>query len=251
MKRCLQILMLTIAAAHPSTGLAAEQIAGKILKIGDGAITVQTASDFVPNPGDQVRIGLQLSGLDDLDLVALGTVTKVGEVVEVKIIATFDKIKAFHKAQILSENPTRRQAAGKSSGSKDEGNTVTIRVPANAAWTKTGLVVREGDSLEFSASGTVEATPNTDKRPFYHQVPPSGRGDQFPYMPAPKLPALALVGRIGDGPAFLVGESLRLKVGPVKGDGELRLGINDDIVRDNEGQWLVRIKIAGASRSGK
>jgi hypothetical protein len=90
--------------------------------------------------------------------------------------------------------------------------TAARRVPANSAWTPTRLMLKPGDSVEISASGTVEAA-RADERAFYHQVSPDGRNERFAYLPQSDLPALVLMGRIDNGPAFAVGRSMRLKVG--------------------------------------
>jgi hypothetical protein len=130
--------------------------------------------------------------------------------------------------------------------------TAACRVPANRAWTPTKLMLKPGDRVEFSTSGAVEAA-RADQRAFYHQVSPDGRNERFDYLPQSDLPALVLMGRIGNGPAFAVGKSLRLEVGPQQGSGELWLGINDDNVNDNSGEWLVQITMdrgTGSTRGG-
>lgn len=122
--------------------------------------------------------------------------------------------------------------------------TVTVEVPANRAWTRTGVVVEPGTAVRIEATGAVEAAGSEDRRAFYHQVPPEGRGEMFGYLPQPLLPALMLVGRLGDGPVVPVGRQVaRLPGGPPYGSGELLLGINDDVVDDNAGAWRVTITL--------
>jgi hypothetical protein len=56
---------------------------------------------------------------------------------------------------------------------------------------------------------------------------------------APGLPCSSLIGRIGNGPPFEVGNSL---AGTVTAGGELYLGVNDESTQsfvDNSGSWTV------------
>lgn len=121
--------------------------------------------------------------------------------------------------------------------------TVTVQVPANRAWTSTGISLASGQLVQIEATGTVEASSPSDARVFYHQVPPEGRRERHSEKPAPLLPALALLGRIGDGPVLLIGASAQFYAGLPYGTGELQLGINDDLLADNSGSWTVRITV--------
>jgi hypothetical protein len=76
-------------------------------------------------------------------------------------------------------------------------------------------------------------------------VPPSGRAEFHSHLPQAFLPALSLLGRIGNGPVVPVGLGVRMLAAPPYGSGELFLGINDDGVGDNSGAWTVRITILG------
>ena len=118
---------------------------------------------------------------------------------------------------------------------------VTIEVPANRAWTPTGVVLRPGELVMVQASGTIEAASPSAPGPFYHAVPPTGRAQFHPDKPQPLLAALSLLGRIGVGPVVPVGPFARWYAGPPYGSGELFLGINDDGLEDNSGAWQVRI----------
>src|SRR5688572_9444989 len=73
-----------------------------------------------------------------------------------------------------------------------------VEVPANTAWTKTGVVLKIGAAVRIEASGAVEMSGASDPRPFYHQVPPDGRGELHGAKPQPLMPALALLGKIGE-----------------------------------------------------
>lgn len=112
-----------------------------------------------------------------------------------------------------------------------------IAVLASQAWTRTGIFVRDGDMVSFSASGQVRlsgdpndvATPNGAR---------SGR--QAPNAPLPGVLAGALIGRVGTA-VFGIGgqtQALRMPAG-----GELLLGVNDDAFADNRGQFNVDVNV--------
>jgi hypothetical protein len=121
--------------------------------------------------------------------------------------------------------------------------TVTIQVPANIAWVQTGVMLSPGMIVQIEAWGSVEAASPSDARLFYHQVPPEGRRELHAEKPQPLYPALALLGKIGNGPVFLVGSGVKLYVESPYGSGQLFLGINDDILTNNSGAWSVRVTI--------
>ena len=57
-------------------------------------------------------------------------------------------------------------------------------------------------------------------------------------MPIPNAPAGALVGRIDNGQPFLIGRNTSVRM---PANGTLFLGINDDNVTDNGGDFRVLI----------
>jgi hypothetical protein len=118
---------------------------------------------------------------------------------------------------------------------------VKMEVPATRQWMSTGLKLRLGTKVRIIATGNVDAAPETDTREYYQQVPPAGRQERIVHFPEPTLPGLCLMGRIGDGRAFFVGNELSLIVTATDANSELYLGINDDLVDDNFGAWNVEI----------
>lgn len=116
----------------------------------------------------------------------------------------------------------------------------TITVPGNQQWVDTGLTVRQGQALSIRASGEVvlSADPN-DK------ASPNGAlgGRHAVNAPLPQTLAGALIGRIGNGRPFGIG------AGPANinapDSGRLYLGVNDDGMGDNTGQFEVSISTQG------
>jgi hypothetical protein len=120
----------------------------------------------------------------------------------------------------------------------------TITVPGNSRATDTGLDVRAGDQITFSASGMVVAGQRAG------EVGPEGRrssglGSIISARPVPTAGVGALVGYIRTpegqaGQAFFIGTQL---VYTVPSDGRLFLLINDDNYNDNSGNFTVRVKV--------
>jgi hypothetical protein len=120
---------------------------------------------------------------------------------------------------------------------------VTINVPGTSRGTDTGIDVRSGDQIIFTASGTIIAGRRTGE-----VSPEGGRNTGFGAIVGTKPVATAgpgaLIGyiRTPDGQqtqAFLIGSQLTFTV-PV--DGRLYLAINDDDYSDNSGSFSVRIR---------
>src|SRR5881394_3738140 len=121
--------------------------------------------------------------------------------------------------------------------------TVTVQVPANQAWTNTGIYVNPGNSVLLQASGFIEAVPPSDNRAMFHNVPPSGRPMRQENKPHPDMPTLVMVARLGSGPVLEAGAQKQIEANEQNGSGELQLGINDDYVADNTGAWAVRVTL--------
>jgi hypothetical protein len=111
----------------------------------------------------------------------------------------------------------------------------TVTVSASAAWTDTGVEVREGQDIFFKASGKVRWGP--DRRDG-----PAGEGGRHfnANRPLPDRPGAALIGRIGEGrDIFFIGDD----AGPIRAreEGRLYLGVNDDYLQDNSGSFRVTV----------
>jgi len=112
----------------------------------------------------------------------------------------------------------------------------TIVVPGNRQWTPTGIRVSQGDPLRIETTGQIQLKPNDAK-----DVARSAGSLIQRYAPGAPLPnafAGALIGRIDSGQPFGIGDQTSI-VAPAS--GLLYLGINDDAVSDNSGQFQVVI----------
>lgn len=120
---------------------------------------------------------------------------------------------------------------------KDKARTTTavdVIVPATQLWTPTGIQVREGQMVRFSATGEIILSQAGDvARPAGSVTQKRAAG-----APLPTSLAGALIGQVGTA-TFGIGdqaEALRMPA-----TGTLILGINDDRFDDNSGQFQVNI----------
>ena len=113
--------------------------------------------------------------------------------------------------------------------------TRTVRVNPQQRWTDTGIDVRAGDTLTFDATGTIRMSDNGEDL-----ADPAGSrtGRRAADAPILNQPAGALIGRVGDYGPFLVGGRTSIVV---RATGRLYLGVNDDHLPDNNGEYIVRI----------
>jgi hypothetical protein len=112
--------------------------------------------------------------------------------------------------------------------------TTSYTIPGNRQWTETDVNVRAGETLELRTAGEVEYAPNA-------KVSAAGAPRRTPGgadVPIPNAPAGALIGRVDNGQPFLIGRNTSVRV---PASGTLFLGINDDNVSDNSGDFRLII----------
>jgi hypothetical protein len=110
-----------------------------------------------------------------------------------------------------------------------------IVVSPTQQWVPTGLTVRRGERVTFNATGEVVLSTDPNDK-----AQPAGSFSQrkAPGSPLPNELAGALIGRIGNGEPFAIGNQTAI---PMPASGPLYLGINDDALGDNTGQFNVVI----------
>jgi hypothetical protein len=111
-----------------------------------------------------------------------------------------------------------------------------IRVPANADWVPTGIRVRRGDRISFNVSGQIELSGDGGD---VATAAGSHRGRRAPGSPLSNQLAGALIGRVGNSPPFAIGDQAQV---PMPASGMLFLGVNDDHVADNRGEFVVQVQ---------
>jgi hypothetical protein len=115
-----------------------------------------------------------------------------------------------------------------------------LSVPANQRWTNTGYVVQQGQAVRFSATGRVQLSGDGNDT-----ATPAGSatGRYAPGAPLPNILAGALIARIGNGAPFGIGNQTQAL--PMPASGQLFLGVNDDEVADNRGEFRVQVTPEG------
>ncbi len=110
-----------------------------------------------------------------------------------------------------------------------------VLLPGNRKWVDTGLDVRIGQEILFSASGSIKINKNT----LVYQS-----GEEYvnwnQNKPLPNQPTGAVIARVGkNADLFYIGDDKApFQMG---GAGRLFLGINDDNAADNTGQFTITI----------
>jgi hypothetical protein len=110
-----------------------------------------------------------------------------------------------------------------------------IVVRATQQWTPTGLTVQAGQLVNFSATGKVNLGGDV-------AVPAGSTSGRRPTAAAPIPSTLggALLGRVGNGQAFGIGNQTSISM---PDSGQLFLGINDDDLGDNSGEYRVVVDV--------
>lgn len=109
-----------------------------------------------------------------------------------------------------------------------------VIVSADVSWNDTGIDVRPGQTVYFESQGQVRWGRDRRDGPAGERNSPPNPG-----RPMPSRNAAALIGKVGNdsGDLFFIGaetEAVRLR-----GSGRLYLGINDDVLTDNSGNFRV------------
>ena len=114
-------------------------------------------------------------------------------------------------------------------------------VSADVAWNDTGIDVRAGQTIYFEAQGRVRWGRDRQDGPAGERNSPSN-----PNRPMGNRNAAALIGKIGNDMFFIGDETgpVRMRIG-----GRLYLGVNDDVLTDNSGNFRV-VVTTDAGRSG-
>jgi hypothetical protein len=104
-------------------------------------------------------------------------------------------------------------------------------VSADVAWNDSGIDVRAGQTIYFEAQGQVRWGKDRRDGPAGERNSPSNPG-----RPMGNRNAAALIGKVGND-LFFIGD----ETGPMRmrSAGRLYLGINDDVLTDNSGNFRV------------
>jgi hypothetical protein len=127
-------------------------------------------------------------------------------------------------------------------GTSGQGAGSVVNVVANQPWTDTGITVQRGERVTFHATGVIEYSHNTAPAGPDGDASFTGRHNRYPVA---NMPVGGLIGRVGNGTPFPVGSNTQPVVMPAA--GRLYLGINDDNLADNRGDFAVTITPSASS----
>lgn len=117
-----------------------------------------------------------------------------------------------------------------------------IVVQAKQGWTATGLTVQKGETVRFTTTGQIQLSNDSND---VAQSAGALSQRMAPGAPLPRAFAGALIARIGTtGQPFAIGNQTSVQMPEA---GQLYLGINDDDLQDNQGEF--RVEIERATRS--
>jgi hypothetical protein len=141
-------------------------------------------------------------------------------------------------SRIALGRPSNTESVSGGGGGSGGGITVSARQP----WTPTGMTVRRGEMLSFTAEGEIRIGDGSDDVASASGV----RVQRFdPRAPMRQVLAGALIGRIGSSTPFGIGTQGSF---PAPAAGQLFLGINDSNFSDNDGEFRVQVNRGGTQR---
>lgn len=121
-------------------------------------------------------------------------------------------------------------AGGRPSGMRER----QVIVSADVGWNDAGIEVRVGQTVYFEATGQVRWGRDRRDGPAGERNSPPNDG-----RPMPSRNAAALIGKVGNDSSdlFFIGDER----GPIRmrASGRLYLGVNDDYLQDNSGNFRV------------
>jgi hypothetical protein len=133
-------------------------------------------------------------------------------------------------------------AAGGAPATGAASGTQSVKVNAQQRWTDAMIDVRAGDTITFDASGSITMSDDANDT-----AAPAGstRGRTAPDAPVLKQLAGGLIMRIDNyGPIFIGGRNTI--TAPVS--GRVYLGVNDDHLPDNRGEFTVTVGVRGRTQ---
>jgi hypothetical protein len=133
----------------------------------------------------------------------------------------------FENRRFSNNNDRNNAFDGRPSGMRERQTIVS----ADVAWNDSGIDVRAGQTVYFEARGRVRWGRDRQDGPAGERNSPPNPG-----RPMGNRNAAALIGKIGNDMFFIGDDS-----GPfrMRSSGRLYLGINDDVLTDNSGNFQV------------
>ena len=265
------ILALSVAALI-STGLAQAQenatlvlrsgdrVSGQLVDMGGVGFTMRAGGQERHVPTNDVAVIDFTGSMSDADWA------KVNQGQQALLLKNGDVIQG-HLFDIAGTSPLRitfKTSSGDREFSSGDIARIVLARPSNAPaapgsltaptgsgltvspcqqWTATGITVRRGEAITLRTTGEIQLSTDSND-----VATPAGSKSarRAPGAPLPDVLAGALIGRINNGRRFGIGTQTSV---PMPEAGQLFLGVNDDGLEDNQGEFRVEIqRSAGPSR---
>jgi hypothetical protein len=202
--------------------------------------------------GEQFNASLQdFAGKPLIAVFSNGRKSNVGDVARIYLgsvsnVPGFPTQSASNPSVTMPETPgSFRGRGGRRGGANRDAyrdrsaapeNARSVVVPSNVQWTNTGFNVSRGQYLRFEPSGEIRLSTNGDDIARAAGALSARHADK---ATIPTIPVGALIGRVGNGQPFSIGDTTTAFDMP--DSGRLFLGVNDDHVQDNSGNYVVKV----------
>jgi hypothetical protein len=137
-------------------------------------------------------------------------------------------------ARIVMSRPDNAAATSGSAATSGAATGPGITIPSQQQWTPTGVTVRRGEWVSFNASGEIHIGSEGNPAIGVNGLP----GVIAPGAPVANGASGALIGRVGNGAPFVIGNQSRVQMPSA---GQLFLGVNDGNLPDNTGSFQVQV----------
>jgi Ca2+-binding EF-hand superfamily protein len=122
-------------------------------------------------------------------------------------------------------------------GIRNRGGRPEVAVSGTSRWTDMRVFVNQGDIITFDSQGEVQLSTGGED---VATTAGARSGRTASNAPLPSALAGALIGRIGNSMPFGVGNQRQITA---PATGQLFLGVNDDYLQDNSGEFRVRVSV--------
>lgn len=254
---CAAVMLTGVAYAQSSATLtlrSGEKVSGDLIDLGGVGFTVRVNGNERQIPQNDVAVVDFTGGsMSDADWTKFtGTsqiVLRNGQTIDGQLIDIGGtsplrlSIRTSSGERDLSSNDVARivmsrpdnVATGTSGVASTPAVPGAITVQANQPWTSTGMTVRRGQTLSFTTTGQIQLSDDAND---LADANGSKNARYAANAPMKQVLAGALIGRIGNGAPFAIGNQTIT----APASGVLYLGVNDDGHADNKGNFQVVIK---------
>ena len=231
-----------------------EQLSGQLVDMGGVGFTVRVSGQERQIPTGEIALinfsGGSMSDSDWNDVTngqhvlwlksgerIIGQLTDIGGAVPLRISFRTSSGDRDYSSNDVSRIALARPAGVSGTGTTGSSGGQGISVSAQQQWTPTGIALRKGDWITLNTTGEINVGNN-------EMAPPTGvRNQRFdPRAPLPNVLLGALIGRVGNGRPFGIGNSTRIQA---PDSGQLFLGVNDSGLGDNQGAFQVEVRREG------